>query len=112
MRPKYQTAKAVIPNGDNESQSVKFALNPSEINHLVTATKSHDEDISVAIDHNGNEIIPFIPITFLDGKEGSLDERALELDFTEQRNLELRAKSNGNVSQDTTVTFVFKRYEN
>ena len=112
MKPKYQTAKAQIPNNANESQSVRFLLNPSELNHLVAVTQSHNEDISVAIDHNGNEIIPFIPITFLDGKEGNFDERALELDFTQQRNLELRAKSTNNVSQDTTVTFVFKRYEN
>lgn len=111
MKPKYQTAKLTIPSADNEAPNVKIQLEESMQLHLVSAHVSHDEDVEVAINYNGSEVVPFIPLKFYDGQQGQFDERALQLNFNEQRNLELRAKSSVNVSQNTTVTVVFKRYE-
>lgn len=112
MKPKYQTAKLTIPSADNEAPNVKIQLEESMNLHQVSAHSSHDEDVEVAIDYNGSEVVPFLPLTFYDGKQGEFDERALQLDFKQQRNLEIRAKSSVNVSQNTIITVVFKRYEN
>jgi len=111
MTPKYETVSLEIPAGNNEATTKEISVNPSLQNHLVSAHSSQDEDISVSIDYQGNTIVPFIPLTFYDGKQGRFDERALELDFNERRNLKVNAKSSENVAQSTIITLVFKRYE-
>ena len=111
MNPKYQTISLEIPNGQKEASTKEIGLNPSLQNQLVSVHSSHDEDVSVSIDYSGNTVVPFLPLTFFDGKQGSFDERALELDFSDGRNLEINAKSSKNVAQNTKITAVFKRYE-
>jgi hypothetical protein len=112
MKTKYQTVKLIIQSGDNEAPNAKIQLEESLALHQVSAHSSHDEDVELAIDYNGSEVVPFLPLTFYDGKQGQFDERALQLDFKNQRNLEIKAKSSVNVSQNTIVTVAFKRYEN
>ena len=111
MNPKYQTISLEIPNGEKQSATKRIRLEQSLQNQLVSVSSSHNEDVSVSIDYSGSTIVPFLPITFYDGKQGSFDERALELDFQDGRNLEVNAKASQNVGQLTKITVVFKRYE-
>lgn len=111
MKPKYITTELTIPNGAKESSS-RYALVDSSLKyHLVSASASHDEDISVSIKDGSNEVIPFIPLTFFDGKQGKFDERALELDIATKKNYTINAISSENVSQETKITLVFKIYQ-
>ena len=111
MKPKYITSILTIPNGSQEASSRDALVDSSESLHLVSASLSHDEDVSISIKDGSNEVIPFIPITFFDGKQGAFDERALELDTNTKKNYTINAIASENVSQATTITLVFKIYQ-
>ena len=109
--PKYDTSLLTIKGGNVEAADKNITLPSSNENHLIGIAVQNNEDVLISITENGNTRLPFINATWLDGKQGSFDDRALELDFSDQRDLTLKAKALKAPANDIVVEFTFKRYE-
>lgn len=113
MQKRYQTVSLELDNGANVVTEKK-QIDPSDRDLVIAATVYPEptEDIAIEVKHNGSTLTDSIPVTFLDGKLGPIEDRGVSIPSKGNANLEVIASSKTGATKDYKIEVLFVRVDN
>ena len=114
MKPQFRTVKLTIAVGETSAkESISDMPMVEHVFMGATAKPAQDQLVRVSADVNNQSIQEPIDINWLDGKLGTFNQRAQELDWKGGAKIELKAEvSTAVAGTDLEIEFVLVGYSN